>query len=114
MEYRKLPSPPILNSGAAFFEKLNSAGIRYGVFKSSRNTAPALAGDQDLDLLVAREDYRRFCGIAAEYGGIRSVNHRSLVSPGREDWFIPDFERAKYLHLDVHTEVRLGGKFDKR
>ena len=114
MEYRKLPSQPILNSGAAFFEKLNNAGIRYGVFKSSRNTAPALAGDQDLDLLVAREDYRGFCGIAAECDGIRSVNHRSLVSPGREDWFIPDFERAKYLHLDVHTEVRLGGKFDKR
>jgi thymidylate kinase len=42
------------------------------------------------------------------------MNHQSLTSPGREDWFIPDYERAKYLHLDVHTNIRLGGKFDKR
>jgi thymidylate kinase len=114
MEYRQLPSPGILVSAAALFEKLNRVGVRYGVFKSSRATAAALAGDQDLDILVAREDYHRFCATASECGGMRSWNHRSLVSPGREDWFIPDFDRAKYLHLDVHTEVRLGGKFDKK
>ena len=103
-----------LASAAGFFAKLNEAGIRYGIFKSSRNTALALAGDQDLDVLVARKDYHRFCAIASECMGRRSVNHQSLVSQGREDWFIPDFERAKYLHLDVHTSVRLGGKFNKR
>ena len=114
MEYRtQIVSPPA-NSAATFFDRLNEAGVRYGIFKSSRNTLMALAGEQDLDILVAREDYQRFCVIASECAGIRSVNHRSLVSPAREDWFIPDFERAKYLHLDVHTSVRLGGKFSKR
>jgi thymidylate kinase len=97
-----------------FFERLNQAGVRYGVFKSSRNTLLALDGDQDLDILVARDDYKRFCAIASGCAGIRSTNHRSLASAGREDWFIPDFERANYLHLDVHTCVRLGGKFNKR
>ena len=105
---------PALASAAGFFARLNEAGIRYGIFKSSRNTALALAGDQDFDVLVARDDYHRFCAIASECMGRRSVNHRSLVSQGREDWFIPDFERARYLHLDVHTSVRLGGKFNKR
>lgn len=105
---------PALASASGLFAKLNAAGVRYGIFKSSRNTALALAGDQDLDILVAREDYHRLCAIASECRGIRSVNHKSLVSQGREDWFIPDFERAKYLHLDVHTSVRLGGKFNKR
>ena len=114
MEYRtQIVSPPA-NSAVTFFDRLNEAGVRYGIFKSSRNTQMALAGDQDLDILVAREDYQRFCVIASECAGIRSVNHRSLVSPAREDWFIPDFERAKYLHLDVHTSIRLGGKFSKR
>ena len=105
---------PTLTSALMLFARLNDAGIRYGIFKSSRNTALALAGDQDLDVLVAREDYHRYCAIASDCLGIRSVNHRSLVSQGREDWFIPDFDRAKYLHLDVHTGVRLGGKFNKR
>lgn len=114
MEYRAQSILPPSTSAVTFFQRLNEASVRYGVFKSSRNTLMALTGDQDLDVLVAREDYHRFCAIASECAGIRSVNHRSLVAPGREDWFIPDFEHAKYLHLDVHTSVRLGGKFSKR
>jgi len=114
MEYRSQALPPALASAVSFFTRLNEAGVRYGVFKSTRNTLMGLDGGQDLDILVAREDYHRFCTIASECGSIRSVNHWSLVSPGREDWFVPDFERARYLHLDVHTSVRLGGKFNKR
>ena len=114
MEYRSQIVPPALASAVTLFARLNTAGVRYGIFKSSRNTLTALAGDQDLDILVAREDYSLFCAIAFECAGVRSTNHGSLVSPAREDWFIPDFERARYLHLDVHTSVRLGGKFNKR
>ena len=114
MEYRTQIISPPPTSAVTFFERLNKAGVRYGIFKSSRNTVAALAGHQDLDILVARKDYHRFCAIASECAGLRSVNHPSLVSPAREDWFIPDFERARYLHLDVHTSVRLGGKFNKR
>jgi hypothetical protein len=114
MEYRTQDTPPALASALAFFDRLNAAGVHYGIFKSSRNTLVALAGDQDLDILVARRDYCSFCAIAGDSAGIRSANHVSLVSAGREDWFIPDFEWGKYLHLDVHTAIRLGGKFNKR
>ena len=114
MEHRTEEKHLVLKSADALFSRLNEAGIRYGIFKSSRNIAVALAGDQDLDILVARGDYHLFCAIAIDCGGARSVNHPSLKSPGREDWFIPDFDRAKYLHLDVHTNIRLGGKFNKR
>lgn len=114
LECKSLNLDLVLTSALMLFSRLNEAGVRYGIFKSSRNTALGLAGDQDLDVLVAREDYHRFCAVASECMGMRSVNHQSLISQGREDWFIPDLERAKYLHLDVHTTVRLGGKFNKR
>lgn len=114
MEHRTEKKHRFLKSADAFFSRLNEAGVRYGVFKSSRNIHLALAGDQDLDILVAREDYHLFCAIAVDCAGTRSVNHSSLKSPGREDWFIPDFDSAKYLHLDVHINIRLGGKFNKR
>lgn len=115
MEYKtQALSSPVPTSAAGFFAGLNDAGVRYGVFKSSRNMLVALAGDQDLDILVDRADYRRFCAIASECRGIRSVNHSSLTSPEREDWFIPDLGRGRFLHLDVHTSIRLGGKFNKR
>jgi hypothetical protein len=115
MEYKtQALSSPVPTSAAGFFAGLNEAGVRYGVFKSSRNMLVGLAGSQDLDILVDRADHRRFCAIASEYGGIRSVNHSSLTAPEREDWFIPDFDRGRFLHLDVHTSIRLGGKFNKR
>jgi len=114
MEHRAEEKHLVLKCADTFFNRLNDDGIRYGVFKSSCNIAVALAGDQDLDILVAREDYHLFCTIATECAGVRSANHPSLKSPGREDWFIPDFDRAKYLHLDVHINIRLGGKFNKR
>ncbi|MDY0885636.1 hypothetical protein ACFPL7_23615 [Dongia soli] len=114
MEYRREPHDPVLSVASRLFRTLNEEGIRYGIFKSSRNTAEAVSGMQDMDILIAREDYRSFCQIASQFEGIRSVNHPSLTSSGREDWFIPDFERCKYLHLDVHSSIRLGGKFGKR
>jgi hypothetical protein len=113
MKYRQQDPLPASNSPSVLFERLNGAGIRYGTFTSPRNISAALAGDRDLDILVARDDYRHFCAIASGCGAIRSVNHKSLVSPGREDWFAPDFHQARYLHLDVHIAVRLGGKFNK-
>jgi thymidylate kinase len=114
MEYRREAHEPILSVASLLFQTLNDEGVRYGVFKSSRNTAEAVFGMQDLDILIAREDYRAFCEIVSEFEAIRSVNHPSLTSLGREDWFIPDFDQCKYLHLDVHSSIRLGGKFGKR
>ena len=113
MEYRQKHLLPASYSPAALFGELNRTGIRYGAITSSRNIPAALAGHRDLDILVAREHYCRFCAIAAACGATRSVNHRSLMSPGREDWFVPDFGQGRYVHLDVHVTLRLGGKFNK-
>ena len=113
MEYRQVNLPSASNPAADLFERLNAAGIRYGAVTNARKIPAAMAGEGDLDVLVARDDYRRFCAMAAGCGGIRSVNHKSLVSPGREDWFVPDFDQGRYVHLDVHVALRLGGSFNK-
>jgi hypothetical protein len=105
--------PRPLAAAVRLFTRLAEAGIRYGVFKSTAALDDALAGDQDLDILVSRQDYSRFCTIMIECHGIRGVTHSSLASPGREDWLIPDFAAAKYMHLDVHVAVRLGHKLNK-
>lgn len=84
------------------------------MFKSTRAIANGLAGAQDMDILVHREDYTRFCEILSSFHGRRGIAHDMLTSIGREDWFIPDFACSRYLHLDLHIEVRLGGKFNKR
>ena len=96
------------------FATLDNAGIRYGVFKSSRALEEGLQGSQDLDILVHREDHGRFCAILHEAGAFRSVAHAMLYTQEREDWFVPLSGQAGYLHLDVHTRVLLGGKFAKR
>lgn len=97
----------------SLLQALAHATIRYGVFKSTRALAYGLAGTQDLDIIVHREDYTHFSQIMAEHGAIRSATNRMLLSPGREDWFLPDYESASYLHFDVHTRIVVGAKFSK-
>jgi len=102
-----------LESALTLFAALNASGIRYGAFKSTRALTDGVAGVQDLDILVARNDMKLFTEILSAHHGFHALTVLPLTSVGREDWFVPDFEAAKYLHMDVHTAVLLGGKFTK-
>lgn len=96
--------------------RLRDADIRYGLYKNSGTLRSRLAGRDDLDLIVASADLERFRRIVVEMHGLRGMCHRfsSDAGPAREDWFVPDFERADYLHLDVRTELFAGPRFAKR
>ena len=100
---------------AELVRRLHEADIRYGVYKNIGCLRPALAGRHDLDLIVASADLGRFRAILVELHALRGLCNRfsSDAGPGREDWFVPDFSRADYLHLDVRTEVFAGPKFAK-
>lgn len=101
----------MLKNDTALIAALDEASIRYGVFKSTRALEDELVGAQDLDILVHRDDHKRFVQIMAAHGAIRSATSPLLLGPGREDWFLPNLETASYLHFDVHTRIVVGGEF---
>ena len=107
---------PALPIAAVLFRALNEAGARYGIFQDLATLQHALAGRDDLDVLIDKQHYPIFCSIVSGLHGRRGVNLSSYdnVCVGREDWFVPDFSRGGYLHLDMHIGVRVGREFRKR
>ncbi|MEI2302420.1 hypothetical protein [Ensifer sp. MJa1] len=112
-----LPLPqPQLATAAELFTALDAANIRYGIVQDLGTLPQALAGRDDIDMLLDRQDYRAFCAIMARLHGLRSVSLSCYdnVCDGREDWFIPDFSSSAYLHIDLHVGIRVGWEFRKR
>lgn len=98
------------------FRALDEAGVRYGLVQDLATLPEALAGRDDLDVLLDKQDYSVFCSIMAELDGRRGVSLSCYdnVCAGREDWFVPDFSQGAYLHLDLHVGIRVGWEFRKR
>ena len=96
--------------------RLSGANVRYGVYKNRESVAAGLSGLADLDLIVAVADIDRFRAVLADLKAIsgRPGRFHDNAVEGREDWFVPDFSRGDYLHLDVTTGLRIGHKFRKR
>lgn len=107
---------PALPIAAVLFRALNEAGLRYGIAKNLASLEGAFAGRDDLDVLLDKQDYPAFCSIVSRLHGRRSVSLSCYdnVCAGREDWFLPDFSRGRYLHLDMHIGIRVGWAFRKR
>lgn len=106
----------ILPVAATLFRALNAAGVRYGVIQDLAGLRDALAGRDDLDVLLDKQDYPAFLAIMGQLHALRGVSLSCYdnVCAGREDWFVPDFSRGAYLHLDTHIGVRVGWEFRKR
>lgn len=110
------PPVPPLAAAAELFSALDAGGIRYGIIQDLASLPEALAGRDDMDMLLDKQDYPAFCAIMARLHGLRSVSLSCYdnVCVGREDWFVPDFSCSAYLHIDLHVGIRVGWEFRKR
>lgn len=113
---RSFETEPALPIAAVLFRALNEAGLKYGIIQDLASLQDGLAGRDDLDVLLDKHDYPVFCSIVSQLHGRRGVSLSCYdnVCAGREDWFLPDFSRGRYLHLDMHIGVRVGWEFRKR
>jgi O-antigen/teichoic acid export membrane protein/thymidylate kinase len=81
---------------------LAASGVRYCRWKSSLDLPRVLAGEGDLDLLVARADAGTFLAVAQRHGFLRVV---PCFGPDlAAEWHLygPDAETGRLLHLHVH------------
>jgi len=111
-----LEAIPALPVAGVLFRALNEAGLRYGIVQDLASLQHSFAGLDDLDILLDKQDYPTFCSIVSGLQGRRGVSLSCYdnVCAGREDWFLPDFSKGRYLHLDMHIGVRVGKEFRKR
>lgn len=96
-----------------FFDKVNKGNIRYVVFKSTDSLHLSFAGQEDIDVLIDEENLGEVLAILAGMSAIVCTVHSSLKVSHRIDILLPDFSHNNYFHIDLHTKVPIGLKFNK-
>jgi thymidylate kinase len=103
------PAPrPALPALLAVLRALDDAGVPHCHFKSNQHLAAALAGDTDLDLLVARSHARVAQALLAEHGMKRFDAGLATGYPAVEDWLGFDESSGRLIHLHVHYALPVG------
>ena len=82
--------------------------IRWCSWKSNEHLGKALAGRNDLDLLVHPDDAMAFRMVLAAHGLKRLTPARTREHPGMEHHLGMDAVDGRLFHLHVHTELVLG------
>ena len=95
------------------FQQLNQEGLRSCHWKSNEHLLEALAGETDLDLLVAPEECNRFGRILDALDFKRICSPVEKRYPGLEDHLGFDEETGALVHLHVHYALILGQQHRK-
>jgi thymidylate kinase len=101
-----------LNLSIRLLEALNSSAVDYCCWKETGDVAKALAGDEDLDLLVDRDHFPAFLGIILSLG-FREAYNRNIKFPSVFHYFGADLSSGKFLHIHVFLKVMTGESHTK-
>lgn len=89
---------------------LAGRGVGFAHWKSNHHLDAALAGETDLDVLVAPADAQAFAGVMAEAGGIRIQSQPWASYPQVADWLLADPDTGSFIHVHVHEILATGLK----
>lgn len=93
---------------ARLTNSLQEQEISYCHWKSNTSLGAALAGDTDLDILVAEGDKERFESVLSNLGFVRAVSPHESWFPGIYHYYGYDSESEKIVHTHLHYKLILG------
>ncbi|MGR8934298.1 MAG: hypothetical protein ACU837_07905 [Gammaproteobacteria bacterium] len=96
-----------------FIESLNEHNIEYCHWKSNVSLANALAGEEDLDILVDRKTLPKMAIIFAELGFKPAVIKSGPNVPGIFHYYGLDAQTGKICHVHLFSSVLTGESFVK-
>ncbi|HET7354726.1 MAG TPA: hypothetical protein VFJ11_11860 [Gaiellaceae bacterium] len=96
------PLPLVLQLAAA----LEAEGITYCHWKSNEAIARSLTGENDLDLLVARNDAARFAAVLARLGFVHGRSPRE--APAVDNFYGFDPAAEHLVHVHAHYQLIIG------
>ena len=97
----------------ALIEALDGAGVRYCHWKSNIRLPQSLRGDEDLDLLVHREDARSFSAALVRAGFKSAVSRGGLTHPGVFHAFALNETGSGLVHVHGYFGVVSGDSLVK-
>jgi hypothetical protein len=92
---------------------LGAARVRYCHWKSNIRLAESLAGEEDLDLLVARADAARFAAVLPDSGFKLARSISGPEHPAMFHAFALDEMRGRLLHLHAYFQLLTGDSLAK-
>lgn len=94
--------------------RLSNAGVRYCHWKSNDKIGLSETGDNDLDILVQREDISKFKEILFGLGFKHARFWRGARSrPGVEDYYGYDIDANRIIHVHAHYQLIIGNDATK-
>jgi thymidylate kinase len=96
----------ILSLSKRLIEDLNAAGVGYCSWKQNHELDKALAGDDDVDLLVVCEEFPSFERIIKALGFKEALAY--VQYPSIFHYYGLDSESGKFVHLHVHLKIITG------
>lgn len=103
----------MLDALARLIEDLERSGVAWCSWKSNAHLDAALAGETDVDLLVARADASLFREVLAR-NDVKPLRHPpGGAHPGMEHYLGFDARTGRLFHLHAHYELVLGQKHVK-
>lgn len=94
-------------------QEFEEAGISYCHWKSNNALDRSANGENDLDLLVSREDASRFTEILFRLGFKQATAPEEKRMPGVMDYYGYDDEADKLIHVHAHYQLILGHDMTK-
>lgn len=101
---------PVVGRLVSEMERL---GLRYCHWKSNVRLCDALAGDDDIDLLIDRRDALAFQSVLDRNGFKRAVSRSGIGHPGVLHAFALDEENAKLVHVHAYSQILTGDSLVK-
>ncbi|WP_156464734.1 hypothetical protein [Aeromicrobium sp. Root495] len=102
-----------LESITDLLEAFESADVRYVHWKSNINVREALAGDDDLDILVHPDDSAVVENLISARGLHRVATPKDKWQPNMYHYYGLDQGAGKLVHLHLHYGLTLGFDFHK-
>jgi thymidylate kinase len=102
-----------LPSIVRFITLLDEKGVSYCHWKSNNALGRSLSGDNDLDLLVARESASQFLAALEECGFKEVRKVAKWENPCILDYYGYDLEAERMVHVHAHFQLVIGHDYSK-
>ncbi len=102
------PPAPTLDLVQRLCITLRMSAVRYCHWKSNEALDRSMSGDNDLDLLVARSDQKRFLEVLARLGFKAAYLPDPREVPAVRHYYGLDAESGRLVHVHAHFRLVLG------
>ncbi len=89
-------------------QELRAKAVRFCHWKSNDMLARSVSGHNDLDLLIHRDDARRFLAVLARLGFNRALAPGGREHPGVGHYYGLDRPTGRLVHVHAHFQLVLG------